>query len=366
MAREKAGPGVARAPHGRAPRVAATRPPVPLTHPAMLLALAAVAATSLLLVTYALFEPDFWQHLLVGKVIWQTHAVPGTQIWSWPTYGVPEITPSWLFRALIWPIWAHGGLWGLFAWRWLVTLAAFGLAIGTARRMGSRGFAALGVLLLCVVSYRLRSQIRPETLVSVLIALQIWLLESRRQGGADRSVWLVAIAWVWANAHISYYLGFVILGAYLVDAWLKARSGGAGEKAAVRKLLWVTLASGLVSFVNPFGWGALWQPVDYFLHLRNEPIFLDIKELKPYNWSDNLTNGGDLLMIGWPLLVLGRVFRRRADAVDVMLCVTFTALTLTSLRFSASTPSPGRRSSCATWTSGWRSGAGPRRPRRPG
>src|SRR5262247_4005734 len=200
----------------RAVRVPPARPPVPLTHPAMLLSLAAILATALLLVTYALFEPDFWQHLLVGKAIWQTHGVPKTQIWTWPTYGTPDITPSWLFRAIIWPLWERGGLWGLFAWRWLTTLATFGVAFVTARRMGSRGFAALGVLLLCVVAYRLRSQIRPETLVSVLISLQIWLLESRRRGGADRSVWVVAIAWVWANAHISYYLGFVILGAYVV------------------------------------------------------------------------------------------------------------------------------------------------------
>jgi len=299
----------------------------------MLLSLAAVAATALLLVTYALFEPDFWQHLLVGKVIWQTHAVPGQQIWTWPTYGTPDITPSWLFRVLIWPLWEKGGVWGLFAWRWLVTFAMFGLAFATARRMGSRGFAALGVLLMCVLAYRTRSQIRPETLVSVLIALQIWLLESRRQGGADRSAWVVAIAWVWANAHISYYLGFVILGAYVADAWLRSRSGGAGEKAALRKLLWLTLASAAISFLNPFGWGALWQPVDYFLHLSHEPIFRDIKELQPFNWADNLTNGLDLLLIGWPLLVLWRVFRRKVDVADLVLCVAFTTLTLTSLRF---------------------------------
>jgi hypothetical protein len=322
-------PGRART---RGVRAAEAPPPLPLGHPAMAGAVLLVAIALLLCVTYQLIEPDFWQHLLVGKAIWQGHAVPSTNLWTWPTYGQSAVTPSWLFRALVWPLWDHGGIWGLFLWRWLSTLLAFGLLWATARRMGARGFAALGVLMLCGLAYRTRSQVRPETLVSVLVALQIWILETRRLGGKDRSPWLVAIACVWINAHISYYLGFVILGAYLLDDLLRARRGPEERRRALRLAI-VGLAAGAFSFVNPFGWRALWEPFDYVLHLRHEPLFQGIDELRPYDWRAHPFDGLLLLFAGWPILILARLRRRGLDPAEIVSCAFFTALALSGQRF---------------------------------
>lgn len=307
-------------------------PPIPLRHPAMLVACLLVALTLLLCVTYRLIEPDFWQHLLVGRAIWQGHAVPATNLWTWPAYGQPAVTPSWLFRALIWPLWEHGGVGGLFLWRWLAIMTTFALLWAAARRMGARGFAALLVLLLCGLAYRTRSQIRPETLVGVLLALEVWILESRRLGDRDRSPWLVAIACVWINAHISYYLGFVVLGAYLLDDLLRAGRGQA-ERRRARRLAIVGLASVAISFVNPFGWRALWEPFDYFLHLRHEPLFQGIDELRPYDWRAQPFDGLLLLFAGWPVLILARLRRRGLDPVETWCCVFFTALAFSAQRF---------------------------------
>lgn len=327
---------MARVSPGRAARRRAAPLPestsVPLGHPAMWTACVLVALVLVLCVTYALFEPDFWQHLLVGKVIWQTHSVSTTQIWTWPNYGQPDITPSWLFRALIWPVWSFGGIWGLFFWRWITTLVTFGLLWATGRQMGARGFAALGVLVLCGLAYQTRSQIRPETLVAVLMALEIWILETRRQGGRDRSPWLIAVAWAWANAHISYYLGFAIFGAYLADDLLRARRGVVERGRALRLGL-VALAALAISFVNPFGWRALWQPFDYYLHLRHEPLFQGIDELLPFDWRANIDNGLLLLVIGWPVLVLRRIRQGRLDLVDALFCGLFTLTALSAQRF---------------------------------
>src|SRR6185295_6079272 len=118
-------------------------PPTPLAHPAMLFALLIAAGGVLASVTFRLFETDFWQHLTVGKAIWTLHRVPTTQLWSWASYGDPEMNSAWLFRALIWKFWSAGGVWGLFEWRWATTLGAFALLWAAARRMGARGFAAL-------------------------------------------------------------------------------------------------------------------------------------------------------------------------------------------------------------------------------
>ena len=74
------------------------RQPLSLTHPAAIIATLLAALCVLLSVTFTIYDPDIWQHLAVGRAIWQLHRVPATQIWIWPTYGVPDITPSWVLR----------------------------------------------------------------------------------------------------------------------------------------------------------------------------------------------------------------------------------------------------------------------------
>jgi hypothetical protein len=311
--------------------VPATSTSLPLAHPAMITAVIAVTLLALVGVTYHLFDTDFWQHLLVGKVIWATHAVPTTQLWTWPTYGAPDVN-AWAFFALIWPFWAAGGITGLFVWRWLSALVALGLLGALGRRMGGRGFAALVVVVLCVLIARLRWQIRPETLVAILFAAELWLLETARLGGRDRSLGVIAIAWIWANAHISYYLGLLVLGIYLLDALVAAR-GDAAAAGRARRLSIAMAGAIAISFVNPFGWRALAQPVEYFFAWRHEPVFQSIKELRPVDWADYTDSTLPELVLGWPLLILWRATRRRIDRVEIAMCAAFSVLALGTQRF---------------------------------
>jgi hypothetical protein len=315
-------------------------PPLPAVprHPASLLAIMVAAACVLVSVSFVLFETDFWQHLLVGRVLWQTHVVPDRQIWIWPTYGAPDITPSWGFRALVWPFWRVGGVWGLFVWRWLTTLTVFGLLWMTARRLGARGLAGLVVVVLAALVYRQRSQIRPETLASVLLALELWILECRRQGGRDHALWLVPIAWVWANCHVSYFLGPVVLGLYHLGSDDAERVTAAGKprggaRGMAPRLPWVGLAMIAISFVNPYGWRALWQPFEFALFWRREPIFETIGELRPVMWWANWRNGLPALVFGWPALIAWRWRRGRPDMVEALVCALFTALGVGTQRF---------------------------------
>lgn len=306
-----------------------TRAPAhpPLAGAPLITLLAVVAASLVVSSGFLPNETDFWQHLLVGRAIWETRGIPHTQLWTWPTFGAPDVLPSWGFRALIWPFWDLGGVWGLYLWRWLTTLAAFALLIATGRRMGARGAASLVVVALCALAYRSRAQVRPETLVSVLLALQLWILETRRHGGRDHSPWLVVVALAWANVHISYYLGFVVVGCYALEEW---RRGGRPPS----RLL--AMAAGMVaaSFANPFGWRALWQPFDFALHGRNEIIFRDILELLPVQLNTRWRDGLPLLVVAWPALLVWRARRRGIDLAELLLCLFFTVAGLAVRRFT--------------------------------
>ena len=308
----------------------------------------------LAVVTDRIFDPDLWQHLLVGKVIWQTHAIPHTQLWTWPTHGAPDVLPSWLFRVALWPFWSLGGMWGLYAWRWLTTFAAFGLAYLAARRMGATGVGPLLMVVWGAILWRGRSQMRPETFAGILLMAEILLLEMRRQRttraplARDPAWGIVPIALLWANAHISYYLGFVISGAYLLDDLLHGRRRAPGALALAMA------AAALASLVNPFGWEALVQPLQYFTVWRHEPIYQSIGELSPlYQYWD--VHVRDLLPLWLALVVAGAIVRWRArglDAAETVLMVVCLAQAITTQRFigyAALTLAPFAARDMADW-----------------
>jgi hypothetical protein len=324
--------------------------------PALWVVAIAAFASIAISVSYRIDDPDLWQHLAVGREVWTTHRLPMVHHWTWPSYGQPDVNPSWGFETLLWPFWDRGRLLGLFAWRWLTTLAAFALLWAAARRMGAKGLAPALVLAFCALTYRQRSDLRPETLSAVLFAAQLWILETRRGGGPDRSAWLPALAWIWANSHVSYYLGLATTALYLAEAWWVARSrpaggpagrgaaGGARGRGAAAEavgpraapagpLAWALLASIAISFLNPYGWRSLAQPFQYVLFWRHQPVFQNIPELAAPRWSQNWTNGLPLLMAGWPALALWRAARRRPDRVELVLAAAFTAQALTAQRF---------------------------------
>jgi tetratricopeptide (TPR) repeat protein len=99
-----------------------------------------------------------------------------------------------------------------------------------------------------------------------------------------------------------------------------------------RRLAWAGLGAVAISFVNPFGWRALWQPFDFFLHHRNEAIFRSIGEMGPIDWSAQW-RGLAVLFAAWPALVLIRIMRGRRDFVEALLCLMFSSVALGAQRF---------------------------------
>jgi hypothetical protein len=321
---------------------------MPLRDPRLLAVAAVVAGCVLLSVTTLATSTDLWQHLLVGRVIWDSHSVPLRHLWSYPVHGQPEVLPSWGFRFALWPFYALAGDLGLQTWRWLTTLVVFGVGWWTARGLGARGLTPLFVIAACALAYRGRSEVRPETLAAVLLALQIGLLERRRRRapGGSRSggaLGLIAIAWAWPNVHISYFLGLVLLAIHSVEEWRAARAAPPAPPAPAGALARldglptpvVGLLALAVSFANPFGWRALWQPFEYFFLWRKEPIFGNIAELQPLTeaWQYHLRSGLPFLLAAWVLLAVWRPRGRRFDLAEALTCLLFTGLTLLNRRF---------------------------------
>ncbi|MEO5616411.1 MAG: tetratricopeptide repeat protein, partial [Candidatus Eisenbacteria bacterium] len=334
-------------------------PGVPITHPAFLLALLVAAACVVAVVTYRILDTDLWQHLAVGREIVREGKVPATQIWTWPLFGQPDVPPSWGFRVLLYKFWELGGMPGLFVWRWLTTLAALAIAWFAGRRMGATGFSALVVMVWAALPLRLRAEPRPETLVFVLIALQLLVHESLRHPPASQArvrpgrpvawrwpaVALPALALVWANVHLSYWLGLALQLIYMADAWWAGRRSGRrgarddgsawnGEgQAWITPLALLFLLSVAASFLNPGGWKTLAQPIEYWTTWRHELIYQQISELEPVVWRDNVRNLLWVLAAGWPVLILLRARRAGFDPAEIAIAALFLVQGLGTRRF---------------------------------
>lgn len=318
--------------------------------PALIATLAAGAIAIVLLVTMIVQDTDLWTLLAQGRAIVADPGAMKVNTWTWPDYGAPQTAASWLFRVVLWPLWEIGGAAGVFAWRWLSVLAVFALLYGAARRLGARGLLAPLVLVACALVYRTRADARPESLAAILFAAALWILETRRSGGPDRALWLVPIALVWSNAHVSVYLLFALIAFHAIgEAWARrggragqgerarADAGAAGEipaGPARRPLRLVGALALLAALVHPSGVYALLQPFQFALFWRGDPMFASIEELRPLAFAPDWKSGTPVLIALWPLLILVRAARRRFDPVEALLCVTFTAAVWTSLRFA--------------------------------
>jgi hypothetical protein len=327
-------PGPAR-PTKRRPHEPAARalpPRAPLTPPQLALLAVAGAVIAGLGVSYRIYDPDLWQHLRVGRAIWEMHAIPRTNLWSWPTWGAPYVLPSWLFRVLVWPVFHAGGEWGLLAWRWTTTLVAFGIAAFTARRMGARGAAAIPAIVWCALLYRQRSMVRPETLAVVLLAAEMAILEVRRRGGRDLTLLLVPLTALWINLHVSWYFALALPAFHIAAEAIAVLRRRPGARWPVRLAL-VLAASGAACFAHPFGARAVAEPFRYLFDLRTHALYRQILELRPITWEVHRLDGLPLWMILAPALWLHRLVRGRADLVDALVYALFFPLALDSQRF---------------------------------
>ena len=61
-------------------------------------------------------DPDLWVHLKVGGVIWNTHSIPTTDLYSFTTNNHAWLAHEWLAQAVIYGAWKAGGYSGLMLW----------------------------------------------------------------------------------------------------------------------------------------------------------------------------------------------------------------------------------------------------------
>ncbi|MGH6964565.1 MAG: hypothetical protein ACREE0_08760, partial [Phenylobacterium sp.] len=180
--------------------------------------LAAVAFAAVVLFAPSLFgDPDTYWHLATGGWILDHGRVPHVDVFSYTKAGAPWVAHEWLSDLLMALAWRAGG--------WSGLLVAFAAAAAAAAWLLVRRLSFnLGGITLILVSVLALASTTPSLLARpqlfMLPVLLLWVGELATAREHHRAPRLAAalLMTLWANLHGSFVFGFLLAGAFGLDA----------------------------------------------------------------------------------------------------------------------------------------------------
>lgn len=213
----------------------------------------------LLIIGLFAFSPledyDFWWHLKVGEVIYQTRDIVRTDLFSFTSPGAYWLDHSWLAELGLYGAWQAGNVTGVLLLKVILLVFTFLFLYG-ALRGTPHPLVPLLVTAAAAATTRVGWEARPQTFSYLFFTLLLFLLE-RKKG----RYFLPLIMLLWANTHGSFFLGLIVIGTYTLEAWMgyyRQRRGGemllpiapTPKKEAITLTL-LFLAAFAASWINP-------------------------------------------------------------------------------------------------------------------
>jgi hypothetical protein len=203
----------------------------------------------------AVDDPDIWWHLRTGEWIWQHHGVPWTD--SFSSFGAGKFWSaySWLFDLIVYGLFQRLGLAGLMAFSVLMAVL-IGMAV---HRMIGRlqtdfSLAAMQTVLICMALIQHFTP-RPWLFTIFFFTLELSIvMQARKTGKIRELLWLPLLFALWANLHIQFIDGLVVLGIVLVESVAARWVSGVETRLRTSWLSGIFLACILTPLANPYGW----------------------------------------------------------------------------------------------------------------
>ena len=278
-------------------------------------------------------DPDIWWHMRNAQYLFQHHAFPRQDMYSFTVLGQPWINHEWLSEIPYYLAYRGLGLVGLKTLSFL-TLAVVFLGLLYLCYQESRNFKA-SVTACYLATFLATVSFGPRTILFgyvYLVALLIILQRFQQRGQAP--LWIIPPMFcLWANTHGSWSLGlilFFLIGASgLVEGvWGRVQSPRCTPEQ-IRKLVLTGAASVGALFINPFGWRLVYYPFD--LAFRQRLNVAHVAEWVSVDFHDLRGKLVLLLVLG---LLLGALFRNRRWNLSWLLILLFALYSgLTYIRF---------------------------------
>ncbi len=286
--------------------------------PAMIMSM--LAALLVLTVRSRFSDPDLWWHLATGRIVWTTHRVPTTDVFSWTTHHHAWTPHEWLAQLSIYAAYVFGGYSGLMLW---LCITGSALLIGSYVLCSVYSDNAKVAFLGTMVTWFFATiglAIRPQMLGYVLLIVELILLHLGRTRSARWLYLLPPLFALWVNCHGSFFLGIIVAGVLLLSAYCHFRIGSLvaipWTMDARRTLALMLPLSALALLLNPTGLTAVLYPIRTMVDL---PLAISsVSEWQPLPM--NSTRGLAMLLVATAILLMA-VTRRAELHLDELLLV---------------------------------------------
>ena len=263
-----------------------------------------------------LFDPDVWFHMVVGREVIRQMSIPPYEFYILPRLGEPGEFHEWGFGVFYYLIEHYSGYVGM-----AIANSAIGCGILLCLYFSIHDKSKVELwpslpaiaLVLWVIEPRLN--FRPETLLYLLLAAEIFLLENYRVH--KRIVWLIPLpffTWLLNLGHPSAIFLIAVFGLYSLQAVFSSE-----ERLKTGGILGtVALAMAGASAINPYGLHQLLMP---FYALSNDQI-ADINEFLPVLQTEYASRFIVMATIG----AMAIFFAPERRLVDILLFLLFVIL----------------------------------------
>jgi hypothetical protein len=209
-------------------------------------------------------DPDMWWHLKTGEIIWETHSIPTTDVFSYTTDHHAYTPHEWLSQLTIYAAYHLGGYSGLMLWLCilasLIVVAGYLLCWIYSGNAKIAFVGALGIWLFATVGL----SVRPQMIGYLLLVAELLILSIGRRHNIKWLFTLPVLFALWVNCHGSFLLGFLVLGAVLFCGIVEFRVGSLVCERFSKETRIVLVTSTVLSlaalFVNPVGLSQLTYP----------------------------------------------------------------------------------------------------------
>jgi hypothetical protein len=269
-------------------------------------------------------DGDTYWHIVAGRWMFQHHAIPSVDPFSFTMPGAPWVAHEWLSEIVYAAAFSLGGWSGVVG----VAAAAFAAALAILARYLLRHLEPLYALVFVAMAFSLATQhllARPHTLAAPLLVFWAVALLRAREANRAPPMWVALLMTVWANLHGSFPFGLALAAVFGAEAILTSENSTARSLTA-RRWSGFLLAALLASMANPHGVYAL-----AFAYDLNQMKFIN----SVVEWRPTEFDGVQPLEI-WMLIAAVALFTRglKLPPVRIMLIVGLLHLALHHRRHS--------------------------------
>ncbi len=275
---------------------------------------------------FSVVDSDIWWHLKVGDWIVEHSALPHTGILSRTAADRPWMAYSWFHEVLLSRFHAWFGLVGITVYGVLLALAVAYSVFWMTRRLSGSFWIACPLAALSCFAFLLRVYPRPVFFSMVLFTVTLTLLlEAQRTGRRQLLYWLPPVFLLWANLHIQFVHGLLVVGLFVAVSLLQEVTAHLGfapnfllsSSLPAQTLAMILCACVLATCVGPYSYH-LYSVV--FGYATSKFPYAVLNEDQAMNFR-SYTDFVQLLLSGFAFFALGY----RKDKVDLfslaLLCI---------------------------------------------